>query len=67
MLLWTVTELFLTFRLKLVNALGEFRLCTERANKRSYFEINYVHYRTEQALIVDLGFLGVHSDEDHQR
>jgi hypothetical protein len=62
MLLWTVTEL-----LKLVKALGEFRLCTERANKMSYFEINDVHYRTEQALILDLGFPGVHSDEDHQR
>ena len=40
---------------------------TELANKMSYFEINGVHYQTEQALIVDLGFLGVHSDEDHQR
>ena len=67
MLLWTVTELFFTFRLKLVSALSEFRLCTERPNKRRYFGIYYGHYRTEQAFIMDLGFMGVHSDEDHQR
>ena len=39
---------------------------TERANKRSYFDINYGHYRTKQTLIVELGFLGVHSDEDQR-
>jgi hypothetical protein len=56
-----------TFRLKPVSALGEFRLCTERPNKRSYFDIYDGHYRTEQAFTMGLGFLGVHSDEDHQR
>ena len=40
---------------------------TEHANKRSYFDINDGHYRTKQTFIVELGFPGVHSDEDHQR
>ena len=40
-------------------------LCTKRANKSSYLDINNGHYRT--AFIVELGFLGVHSDEDRQR
>jgi hypothetical protein len=30
-------------------------------------DINYGHYRTKQTFIVELGFPGVHSDEDHQR
>ena len=42
-------------------------LCTERANKSSYLDINNGHYRTNKAFIVELGFLGVHSDEDRQR
>ena len=36
-------------------------------NKSSYLDMNIGHYRTNQAFIVELGFLGVHSDEDHQR
>jgi hypothetical protein len=42
-------------------------LCTKRANKSSYLDINKGHYRTNQAFIVELGILGVHSDEDRQR
>ena len=30
-------------------------------------DINYGLFRTKQTFIVELGFLGVHSDEDHQR
>ena len=41
-------------------------LLTKRPNKRIYLGINDGHYRTNQAFIVDLGFMGVHSDEDHQ-
>ena len=42
-------------------------LCTKRANKSTYLDINNGHYRTNQAFTVELGFLGVHSDEDRQR
>ena len=35
--------------------------------KRRYLDINYGHYRTKQTFIVELRFLGVHSDEDKQR
>ena len=42
-------------------------LCNKRANKSSYLDLNNGHYRTKQTFIVELGFLGVHSDEDHQR
>ena len=31
------------------------------------FGYKYELYRTKQTFIVELGFLGVHSDEDHQR
>ena len=41
--------------------------CTKRTNKSSYLDINNGHYRTNQAFIVKLGFLGVHSDEDHHQ
>ena len=44
-----------------------FDLCTKCANKSSYLNINNGHYRTNQTFIVELGFLGVHSDEDRQR
>ena len=42
-------------------------LCTKRSNKTSYLDINNGHYRTNQAFIVEVGFLRVHSDEDCQR
>jgi hypothetical protein len=42
-------------------------LFTKRANKSSSLDINDGHYRTNQTFNVELGFLGVHSDEDHQR
>ena len=42
-------------------------LFTKRANKRRYLDINDGLYRTKQTFIVELGFLGVHSDEDPQR
>ena len=42
-------------------------LCTKRANKSSNLDINTGHYGTNQAFIVELGFLGMHSDDDHQR
>ena len=31
------------------------------------FRYQYELYRTNQTFIVELGFLGVHSNEDHQR
>ena len=42
-------------------------MCTKSPNKSSYLDINNGHYRTNQTFIVELGFLGVHSDEDHQK
>ena len=55
----------LNFRLDLP-ARCEFGLCTKRA-KRRYLDINHGLYQTNQTFIVELGFLGVHSNEDHQR
>ena len=49
-----------TFRLDLHARLDLF---TKRPNKRSYYEL----YRTNQTFVVELGFMGVHSDEDYQR
>ena len=55
----------LNFRLDLP-ARRQFGLCTKRANQRC-LDINYGLYGTNQKCIVKLGFLGVHSDEDHQK
>jgi hypothetical protein len=38
----------------------------EHANKKAVFGHKDELYRTNQKCIVELGFLGVHSDEDHQ-
>ena len=40
-----------------------FWMCLPNALTKEAIE----HYRTKQAFIVELRFLGVHSDEDHQR
>ena len=42
-----------------------FRLCTDRVNQKE--DINDGLYGTNQTFIVELGFLGVYSDEDLQR
>ena len=39
----------------------------ERANNKKVFGHKDEPFRTNQTFIVELGFLGVHSDEDHQR
>ena len=41
-------------------------LFTKHPNKRRYLDITDGHYRTNKTFMVELGFLGVHSDEDHQ-
>ena len=63
MFLQTVAELFNILSARFVRL----DLFTKRANKSSYLDINDGHYRTKQTFIVELGFLGVHSDEDHQK
>ena len=42
-------------------------LFTKRPNKGRYLDINDELYQTNQKCIVELGILGVHSDEDDQR
>ena len=42
-------------------------LFTKRANKSNYLDINDGHYRTKQTFIVEVGVLGVHSDENQQK
>ena len=37
----------------------------KRTNKKEVFGHKDELYRTSQTFIVELGFLGVHSDEDH--
>ena len=40
-------------------------LLTKRVNKRRYLDINYGLHQTK-TFIVELGFLGVYSDEDQR-
>jgi hypothetical protein len=62
MFMQTVMEYFdFLFDLHVMN------LDLKARTKRRYLDINDGLYRTKQTFIVDLGFLGVHSDEDHQR
>ena len=63
MFLRAVMELFELFR----PMIALLDLFTKRPNKRRYLDITDGHYRTNQTFMVELGFLGVHSDEDNQR
>ena len=65
MFLWAVTELFELFVRRDLNALLD--LFTKRPNKRRYLDITDGHYQTNQTFMVELGFLGVHSEEDNQK
>jgi hypothetical protein len=67
MFLRAVTELFELFIRRSARHERALDLFTKRPNKRRYLDINDGHYRTNQTFMVELGFLGVHSDEDHQR
>ena len=64
MFLWTVME-FMDF--SSARASWSWITGLNELTTRRNLDINDGHYRTKQTFIVELGFLGVHSDEDHQR
>ena len=61
MFLRTVTELLDFSSAPVIWIMG-----LKARTKRRYLDINDGHYRTNQTFIVELGFLGVHSDEDQR-